>query len=343
MKALLYTGPHRFEYTDVPDPEPGPRDVRVRVKACGICGSDVQGATGETGRRIPPLIMGHEAAGVVEGTGREVTSFESGDRVCFDSTVYCNECPACKQGLYNRCDARQVLGVSTPDFKRHGAMAEYVTVPVWIVEPLPDSMTFVQAALLEPVSIAAHAANRAAFNQEETVAVMGAGTIGLLVLQTARLKGATHVISIDVDDSRLQVAAALGADRTLNPTERDVVEQVTSEMDADGVDVSFEVVGLEETFRNAMAMTQTGGQLVAIGNVRETVGINLQKLVSRELTFRGSYASAGEFRIAVDLVASGRVNVKPLISDVMPLSRGARAFERLQKAEEDLIKIVLTP
>jgi len=343
MKALLYKGPRAFHFTDVPDPEPGPRDVLVRVKACGICGSDVHGATGETGRRLPPLIMGHEAAGIVEDVGAEVSSCQVGERVCFDSTVYCNECAACRQGLYNRCDKRQVLGVSTPDFKRQGAMAEYVAVPEWIVEPLPESMTFMQAALLEPVSIAAHAANRAAFDREETVAVMGAGTIGLLVLQTARLKGGTPVISIDIDDWRLQVATELGADLTLNPVQCDVVEEVRAEMKADGVDVSFEVVGLEETFQNTMAMTRTGGQLVAIGNVRKLVEINLQKLVSRELTFRGSYASAGEFGLSVELVASGQVNVEPLISDVMPLSEGARAFERLHKADENLIKIVLEP
>ena len=343
MKALLYTAPHSFEFTDVPNPEPGPQDVLIRVKACGICGSDVHGSTGETGRRIPPLIMGHEAAGVVEEVGSGVSSFEPGDRVCFDSTVYCNQCPACRQTLYNRCAERQVLGVSTPQFTRQGAMAEYVAVPEWIVEPLPESMTFVQAALLEPVSIAAHAANRAAFDAEETVAVMGAGTIGLLVLQTARLKGAEQVIVIDVDESRLQVAKKLGADVTLNPANCDVVEEVKDETGGEGVDVSFEAVGLEETFQNAMALTRTGGQLVAIGNVRETVAFNLQNLVSRELTFRGSYASSGEFSVSVDLVASGRVNVELLISDIMPLSDGDRAFERLQKADEDLIKIVLEP
>ena len=166
MKALLYTKPYTFEYTDVPDPAVGDDDVLVRVKACGICGSDVAGHTGKTGRRLPPLIMGHEAAGVVERVGRNVRDFAPGDRICFDSTVYCNQCPACKQGLFNRCVKRQVLGVSVPEFKRQGAFAEFVVVPHWICAKLPDNMSFVQAALLEPASIGTHAASRPPISQE---------------------------------------------------------------------------------------------------------------------------------------------------------------------------------
>ena len=150
MKALLYTEPYTLQYTDVPDPQMKDDEVLIRVKACGICGSDVQGYTGKTGRRLPPLIMGHEAAGVVEQIGTNVTGLAPGDRVCFDSTVYCNQCDACKQGLLNRCVKRQVLGVSIPEFKRHGALAEFVAVPHWIVSKLPEGMSFVQAALLEP-------------------------------------------------------------------------------------------------------------------------------------------------------------------------------------------------
>ena len=140
MKALLYTEPYHLEFTDVPEPRAGEDEVLVRVKACGICGSDVQGFTGKTGRRIPPLIMGHEAAGIVEGFGKNVRDFGKGDRVCFDSTVYCNKCEPCRAGRYNRCKRRQVLGVSVPQFRRHGAFAEYVAVPSWIVAKIPDTM-----------------------------------------------------------------------------------------------------------------------------------------------------------------------------------------------------------
>ncbi|HEX41827.1 MAG TPA: hypothetical protein ENN81_07165, partial [Phycisphaerales bacterium] len=216
MKALLYTGPHTFEYTDVPDPVCEPEDVLIRVRAVGICGSDVHGATGRTGRRLPPLIMGHEAAGVIERVGANVTGLRAGQRVCFDSTVYCNRCEACRTRRFNRCDKRQVLGVSTPQFKRHGAMAERVAVPSWIVFAIPDEMSFVKAALLEPVSIGVHAANRGNIPEGGTVLVIGAGTIGLCVLAAARLKGAGRIIVADIDEFRLETARRLGADVTVN-------------------------------------------------------------------------------------------------------------------------------
>lgn len=343
MKALLYTEPYHLEYTDVPDPEVGPDDVLVRVKACAICGSDVHGFTGKTGRRIPPLIMGHEAAGVVEAAGRNAAVFRPGDRVSFDSTVYCNQCAACAAGLVNRCPNRRVLGVSIPEFKRHGAMAEYVAVPWWIVFRIPDCLAFTHAAILEPVSIAAHAANRSAVQPGATVLVVGAGTIGLLAIQAAKLKGAGTVIACDVNEFRLHRAESLGADATVNTAEADGLARIRHMTQGRGVDVSFEAVGLAETFRLAASALRPGGRLVAIGNVRSGIEINLQELVSRELTFTGSYASAGELRSCADLIATGRVRVGPLISDVLPLQEGPRAFERLLKAEEDLIKIVLEP
>jgi len=187
MKALIYTEPYKLEYSNFPEPAVGNDDVLIRVKACGICGSDVQGYTGKTGRRIPPLIMGHEAAGVVEKTGKNVRNFTGGDRVCFDSTVYCNKCEPCRKGFYNHCEQRQVLGVSTKDYRRHGAFAEYVAVPWWIVSKIPDHLSFVHAALLEPVSIAMHSVNRASHSANDTVVIIGAGTIGLLIMQAAKL------------------------------------------------------------------------------------------------------------------------------------------------------------
>jgi len=343
MKALVYTKPYCFEYSDFPDPAAGDDDVLVRVKACGICGSDVHGFTGKTGRRIPPLIMGHEAAGIVEDMGRNVGGFEKGDRVCFDSTVYCNKCEACRKGFYNRCDKRQVLGVSIPAFKRHGAFAEYVAVPSWIVSKIPDRMSFVHAALLEPASIGTHAASRAPVSAGDTVLVIGAGTIGLFILQGARLQGAAKVIAVDIDEFRLGVARKLGADTLINPRKSDLKKAVLELTKGKGADVAWEAVGYAKTFANAVSVTKLGGCVVAVGNLEKKAEFDLQELVARELTFTGSYASSGEFRQCIDLVASGRINVEPLISDVLPLEEGPHAFERLLKAEENLLKIVLEP
>ncbi len=343
MKALIYTKPYCFEYCDFPDPAPGDDDVLVRVKACGICGSDVQGSTGKTGRRIPPLVMGHESAGVVEKVGRNVNGFAEGDRVCFDSTVYCNKCDSCRDGFFNRCRMRQVLGVSTPDFKRHGAFAEYVAVPSWIVFKIPDNLSFVNAALLEPTSIGMHAANRAPISRDDTVVIIGAGTIGLFILQACKLRGAGKIIVSDINEFRLQKAKELGADKLINPLKSDLKEIIFKETGNKGTNVTFEAVGFSSTFQEAVSVTKMGGYLVAVGNLERNIEINLQELVSRELTFSGSYASSGEFHDCIDLVASGKINVEPLISDVLPLKDGPGAFKRLLEAKENLLKIVLEP
>jgi L-iditol 2-dehydrogenase len=343
LKALIYTKPYCLEYSDFPQPTVGDDDVLIHVRACGICGSDVQGFTGRTGRRIPPLIMGHEAAGIIEGAGKNVRDFKRGDRVCFDSTVYCNKCGQCRNGFYNRCQNRQVLGVSTPAFKRHGAFAECVAVPSWIVSKIPDDMSFVHAALLEPASIGMHAVNRAPVSADDTVAVIGAGPIGLFILQAAKLKGARKVIVCDINEFRLDVAHKLGADKVVNPLKSDIKEVVFKQTEDKGADVAFEAVGLASTFQDAVSVTKTGGHLVAVGNLENKAEFDLQQFVARELSFIGSYASCGEFRDCIKLVGSGKISVEPLISDVSPLSDGPRAFDRLLKREENLLKIVLEP
>ena len=343
MKALLYTQPYTFEYTDVPDPAVGDDDVLVRVRACGICGSDVAGHTGLTGRRLPPLIMGHEAAGIVERTGGNVHGFAPGDRICFDSTVYCNQCPACKQGLFNRCIKRQVLGVSVPEFKRQGAFAEFVAVPHWICAKLPNNMSFVQASLLEPASIGTHAASRPPISKNDTVVVVGAGTIGLFILQAVKLRGARTTIAYDRNEFRLDLAGRVGTDVCISPGKGDLKEEIRKRTEGRGADVTFEAVGFAETFRQAISITKTGGYVVAVGNLQKETEFNLQELVSRELTFTGSYASAGEFRTCIDLIASGRMNVTPLVSEVLPLRKGPDAFKRLLDGKENLLKIILEP
>ena len=157
MRALLLSEYSKLDVVDLPQPVAGPGEVVVQVAACGICGSDVHGYDGSSGRRIPPLVMGHEAAGVIAEVGDGVSRFAVGDRVTFDSTVYCGACDYCLRGEINLCDNRQVVGVSTPDFRRAGAFAEFVTVPERIVYRLPDAMSFAEAAMLEAVAVAIHA------------------------------------------------------------------------------------------------------------------------------------------------------------------------------------------
>src|SRR3954451_13041450 len=189
MKALLLKQKKEFKLVDFPTPEIGADDVLVRVKACGICGSDVHGFDGSTGRRIPPLVMGHEAAGEVAQTGANVRELAIGDRVTFDSTIYCGQCFFCTRGDVNLCDNRQVLGVSPGEYRRHGAFAEYVSVPRRIMYRLPDSLSYEQAALIEAVSVAVHAVNLTPISMAASGVVVGSGMIGLLAIQALRAAG----------------------------------------------------------------------------------------------------------------------------------------------------------
>src|ERR1035441_7111464 len=243
MKALLLSAYKKLEVVDLAAPQPGDDELLIRIKACGICGSDVHGYDGSTGRRLPPLVMGHEAAGIVESVGSAVSGFRPGDRVTFDSTVYCGTCFYCLRGQANLCDNREVIGVSTPSFRRMGAFAEFVTVPARIAYPLPDNLPFAHAAMIEAVSVAVHAVSLTPIALDDAVVVVGAGMIGLLTLQAVRQAGAGKIIVVDVDDTRLDLARSLGATQTFNSRNADVIPQILEQTMGRGADVALECVG----------------------------------------------------------------------------------------------------
>ena len=226
MKALVLTEYKQFAYQEVPTPEPGPDEVLVAVKACGICGSDVHGMDGSSGRRRPPIIMGHEASGTVARTGSASSGWSAGDRVTFDSTIYCGHCHFCRAGEINLCDNRRVLGVSCEDYRQPGAFAEFVAVPERILYRLPQNLPFEHAALVEPFSIALHAISRAPRTLNDTALVVGTGMIGLALVQALSQAGCGRLIAVDVSKERLALAAQLGATHTINSCDRDPVESV---------------------------------------------------------------------------------------------------------------------
>lgn len=343
MKALLLTEYSHFEYTDVPTPEINPNDVLIAVEACGICGSDIHGMDGSSGRRIPPLIMGHEAAGVISAVGDQVTDWQPGDRVTFDSTVYCGRCFFCRRGEINLCDDRRVLGVSCDDYRQHGAFAEYVVVPQHILYPIPDALSFEQAAFVEPVSIAVHAVERTPISLNDSAVVVGSGMIGLLVIQTLRAAGCGRIIAVDLDQARLDLAVKLGADEGLRSDIVDVAAEVQRRTHGRGADVAFEVVGISPTLKLATAVLRKGGSLTLVGNLSAMAELPLQAVVTRELTLYGSCASQGEYPACLDLIARGKIDVESLMSAVAPLSDGAGWFDRLYSGEAGLLKVILTP
>jgi L-iditol 2-dehydrogenase len=252
MKALLLSEYKHLDVADLPVPGLGPEDVLVQVAACGICGSDVHGYDGASGRRIPPIVMGHEAAGVVAAVGAEVRDVQVGERVTFDSTVYCGKCEFCGRGEVNLCNDRQVVGVSCGDYARAGAFAEYVAVPARVLYRLPEALSFAHAAMLEAVSVALHGVRVAELEGGETAVVIGAGMIGLLLLQAARVAGCSRVFVADIDATRLALAKELGADEVLNASGAELVQAILRLTEGRGADVVFEAVGRDETVNGAI-------------------------------------------------------------------------------------------
>ena len=343
MKALVLEAPMRLSYTEVPTPDPGPGEVLVDVHACGICGSDVHGMDGGTGRRMPPLVMGHEAAGIVAALGPETHGWNVGDRVAFGSTLFCGRCEECRSGRVNLCDTRRILGASTPEQRKDGAFAESVTLPAHVLVRLPDGVSFEHAALAEPLSVALHAVARAHTGPGESAVVIGTGVIGLLAVQALREAGVDPVIGIDLDLGRLELARSLGA-RHAFPAGMDGLEQAVRDVTGGrGAHVAIEAVGIAAAIRTAIGCVRRAGKVVLVGNLVPDVDIPLQTVITSELTLLGSCALAGELGRSLDLLARGAVDVGPLISAVAPLSDGAAWFGRLYRAEPGLLKVVLTP
>ena len=343
MKALLMNRYKELELVDMPVPAVKPDEVLVRVRACGICGSDVHGFDGSTGRRLPPLVMGHEAAGVVEDVGPAVKRFKRGDSVTFDSTVYCGNCFFCHRGQVNLCDNREVLGVSTGEYRRHGAFAEFVNVPERIVYRLPHELPFEHAAMIEAVSVAVHAVGITPVKLGDTAVVVGTGMIGLLSLQSLRLAGCARVIAVDLEDSKLEMARQFGADATLNPKRDDVPAAVASLTEGRGAAVALEAVGATAPIQTAIQSVRKGGAVTLVGNVSPKVEVNLQSVVTRQIRLQGSCASSGEFPACIDLLARRAIRVEPMISARAPLEDGFSWFQRLYAHEANLMKVILQP
>lgn len=344
MKALLLTAPSRLEYTDFTAPVPADDEVLLRIHACGICGSDIHGWDGSTGRRRPPLIMGHEAAGEIVAVGPRVERWRAGDRVTFDSTISCGACPYCASGEVNLCDNRRVVGVAPVEYRQHGAFAEFLTLPARILYALPDGLTYEQAAMVEPVSIAIHAVQRVRLAPNSTAVVVGAGMIGLFVVQALRWAGATRIIAVDLADNRLALARELGATDTLRSDLCDVPAEVAKLTGGRGADVALEVVGISATLNLAIASVRRGGSVVLVGNLAPKAEFPLQAVVTRELTLHGTCGSAGEYPLCLDLIARGVIRVEPMISAVAPLAEGAAWFEKLSaKDGSKFMKVILAP
>jgi L-iditol 2-dehydrogenase len=343
MKALVLTEYKKFELLDVPVPAIQADEVLVRVKAVGICGSDVHGMDGSTGRRIPPIIMGHEASGVIESAGADVKDWKAGDRVTFDSTIYRLDDWYSRKGMYNLSDNRMVMGVSCPEFKREGAFAEFVAVPQHILYRLPENVSFENAAMVEPVAVALHAINLTEISVNDTVVVGGAGMIALFVIQLLKLAGCGQIIAFDLDQDRLDLALKLGATHAFKADEANISEEVKKLTNGRGADIGFEVVGVTPVLKTVIGSVRKGAQITLVGNVSANVELPLQQVVTRQLKLQGSCAICGEYEPALGLISRGQIEMDALTSAIAPLEEGADWFNRLYNHEKGLMKVILKP
>lgn len=340
MKALVYHGPRELVWEETEDVHVGPKDVRIAVKAVGICGSDVHGYLGLTGRRTPPMIMGHEFSGVVDATGENVTRWNVGDRVTVQPAQFCGTCGFCREGLTNLCGNKRFYGA----MDCNGAMAEYIAVPEHLVYRLPDSVDFASGAMIEAAAVAYRGVKNAGDLTGKHVLVIGAGTIGQLVTAIVRLQGAKRIYVSDLSDARLNIAVKMGADVTLNPKSMNIRKVVMDETEGKGVDVSIEAVGVTPSAQQSIELLRTGGTAVWIGNSAKFVEVPMQEIVTRELHIRGTYIySHEEFGEVLELVGNGDISFDPIISLHAKMSEGAEWFARLADSPGDLIKVILIP
>lgn len=339
MKGLVFESNNVLVWKNVPDTAPKAGEVKIKIAAAGICGSDVHGYRGITGRRIPPMIMGHEFAGEIVELGRNVIGYKPGDRVCVNPVNSCGECEFCRSGLEQFCPDKHQYGCGAED----GAFADYLCVDEKCLHRLADGISYEHGACVEPLAVAVKAANRAGDLTNKNVFIVGAGTIGLMVLMVVKNCSPKSIIVSDTSDFRLGLSKKVGADVTVNPMGGDVVQAVLEATGGVGADVSFECVGVPATLNQALDVIKIKGTAVIMGQGQRRAEIDEMNMCVREPDILGSFMyNYEEFKQAVDMINAGKVDVDSIISATVPMSEGAEYFDRLANDPGELIKVILS-
>jgi threonine dehydrogenase-like Zn-dependent dehydrogenase len=336
MKALVYQGPRKIAVEERPVPEIARDGVLVKVRASGICGSDIHGYLGGTGRRTPGYCMGHEFCGEIESFGEDVRGWSAGDRVVVQPSIFCGECVYCKEGITQLCLHKKFLGV----FDVNGAMAEYVAVPAKLLYKMPDSMSFVDGALIEPLAVAKCAVDKLPGGVKgKNVLVVGVGTIGLLIISVLKARGAKTIIASDLSENRLNFAKSVGADYAFDPSKADVVAAIKEITNGLGADASLEAVGADRPVKTAIDCVRLGGDCVWVGNSKKEIVIDMQSVVTREITIYGTYTYSHEaFGETIYEMADMGIKTQELVGKCISIDEAPAVFEYLAAGNDDLIK-----
>ena len=340
MRAAVLYNIRDLRLEDVSTPEFSTDEVLIKVNATGVCGTDIHIYRGEW-KTSMPIILGHEFSGVIVETGRDVKNLKIGDPVVAEPNILCGSCYFCRMSERNYfCENLKATGVTI-----NGAFAEYVKTKAENVYKLTEGFNLDEAALIEPLACCVRGIDQAKVRTGDTVAIVGAGPIGLILLQLVKLAGASMVIQTDMEDARLKLARDLGADHTINVAEEDPVEAVKRLTGGYGVDVAIEAVGSPKAITQAMKATRRGGRLNIFGVSPEDAVWEVKpfELYEKELTITTSYRSPFTFQRAVKIALSGKVKLKPLISHIFRLEEIHRAFEVAEKRLEGAVKVLVKP
>lgn len=343
MKAAVFTAPYTFEIRELKRPEPRPGEVLIRIRSVGICGSDIHPYMGDgLDRREPGIIMGHECAGEVVEVGTGVTRWKPGDRVAVNPQINDGTCPMCRKGFSHLCDHQLLIGSSMRGFL-NGAMCEYIVMHEKQLYYLPEEVSYDYGTFLDPLGNAVHLINRGGVKLGDKVVIIGAGTIGLLAVQTARLAGAVKVIAVGRSDYKLEIAKKIGADVCLKSDDPEVLEKIKNETDGMGPDVVVEAVGVSTTYNLALMMCRKRGRVVALGFTRPELNINIQQIIYKELDVFGSTGYADECETTLEYLRKGMVNIEDVITHRLPLEKIKEGFDLLCSRNSGAVKVILNP
>lgn len=338
MKAAVLQAPYKIVIEEIPEPKPGPGEVLVKVKAVGICGSEVHAYQGMHVRRLPPAILGHEFAGEIAALGEGVTRFKTGDRVTVMPQKTCGSCHPCRQGWQNLCDAKLLLGTN----KWTGAFAEYIVAPEEVVYRLPDQLTFIHGSLVEPLAVGVHAIRQAEVEIGDRVLVLGAGPIGLMCQICAREAGARDIIVTDLVDFNLQVAKNLGASLVVNNAREDLVARVQEYYGLNAIDVAIIAAGVPTLIEQAAALVRKKGCIVLVGQFNKPGIIDIEKSRLKEQRLVGSSMYCDkDFLTAIDLLVAKAKDFELLITHRISLEDVEKAIHMVHERTEDVLKVII--
>ncbi|MHA1147486.1 MAG: zinc-dependent alcohol dehydrogenase [Promethearchaeota archaeon] len=335
MKGILFVKAKEVQYKeDLPDPEIKPDEVLIKVKICGICGSDIESY--ETGKlEIPGIILGHEFSGEIAKLGENVKSFEIGDRVGANPILSCDNCYWCKQGQEHMCKWSSGIGTTY-----NGAMAEYLVIKADNIYKLPDSVTFEMAAMLDPIAVGVYALQESSFKEGDNAVVIGAGTIGLFMIQVLKASRASKIFVLEPVKSKQEKAKAVGATQVFTPNQWSKIIRATKKI---GPDFIFDCAGNPQTFMTSLQLIKKGGFISVIGiHVEKFEMKGFLQLMLKNITMRGMYAyDGGTFKTALTLLEKGKINMDPIITNRITLKEVPAMFEKLSNPPHEEIKVII--